>query len=551
MLHQLSVKNYALISSLSVTFDDGFSVITGETGAGKSILLGALGFVLGDRSDASVLFDNDKKCVVEAVFHLSDELLKSYFEENDLDFSMECVLRRELTPQKKSRAFVNDTPVTLQQLKHIGSRLVDIHSQHDSLLLADSDFQLGLLDDAAGNAQLLNDYKNHYQQFMSCSRELKALKEKAIAGAAENDFLKFQLDELEKANLQENEYEEVSQRLEMLENSEEVRNILMSSVTTLEQSETSVLDNLKEIHGNMEKLKRFTADASALSERVEVVRIELKDISRELDAMAEAMQFDETSLDELQRRYDTIQGLMMKHRVSEYAQLLKIRDDIRKKVSEFTNIDEAIEVKERELVSIRKNVERLSGELHERRCAEAEVFAKEVVEVVRQLAMPNAAFVIKCEAIKELAVSGGDNVRFMFSANKGIEPDDMARVASGGELSRLMLAIKSVAASSNYIPTLIFDEIDTGVSGEVASRLGTIMQEMGKRLQLVSITHLPQIASKAASHFFVYKAEQGGKTVSCIKKLSRQERVAEIAKMLSNDSVTDEALRAAEVLLRV
>lgn len=551
MLHQLSVKNYALISSLSVTFDDGFSVITGETGAGKSILLGALGFVLGDRSDASVLFDNDKKCVVEAVFHLDDELLKSYFEENDLDFSMECVLRRELTPQKKSRAFVNDTPVTLQQLKHIGSRLVDIHSQHDSLLLADSDFQLGLLDDAAGNAQLLNDYKNHYQQFMSCNRELKALKEKAIAGAAENDFLKFQLDELEKANLQENEYEEVSQRLEMLENSEEVRNILMSSVTTLEQSETSVLDNLKEIHGNMEKLKRFTPDASALSERVEVVRIELKDISRELDAMAEAMQFDETSLDELQRRYDTIQGLMMKHRVSEYAQLLKIRDDIRKKVSEFTNIDEAIEVKERELVSIRKNVERLSGELHERRCAEAEVFAKEVVEVVRQLAMPNAAFVIKCEAIQELAVSGGDNVRFMFSANKGIEPDDMARVASGGELSRLMLAIKSVAASSNYIPTLIFDEIDTGVSGEVASRLGTIMQEMGKRLQLVSITHLPQIASKAASHFFVYKAEQGGKTVSCIKKLSRQERIAEIAKMLSNDSVTDEALRAAEVLLRV
>ena len=549
MLQSLSISNYALISSLSVEFDNGFSVITGETGAGKSILLGALGFVLGNRADSNILFDDTKKCVVEASFILKDnERLQSFFEENDIDFEDECIIRRELNPQKKSRSFVNDTPVSLQILKELGSHLVDIHSQHDSLLLCNPDFQLSLLDDAANNQELLTEYKKSYKEYTSAKNELESLRKKALNNIDENDYLKFQLDELVKSELQDNEYEELAQRIEILENQEEISRLLNESTMILENSETSVLDGVNTLLYNVDKLKRYISELDSMSERLNSVKIELKDICSDLNNLQDDS-MDISSLETLQERFDVIQRLMMKHHLNDYSQLLQLREDIRRKVDEFSNIDEIVADKEKEVKAMEKTLSQKAKDLNKRRLSAKVNFEKDVTDVIRQLAMPHGIFEIKIENTNELTSNGTDVVTFMFSANKGYAPENMAKAASGGELSRLMLAIKSIAAKNNYIPTLIFDEIDTGVSGEVASKLGDIMKVMGETLQLVSITHLPQVASKAKNHFFVYKDIVDEKTRSNIRTLTREERIMEIAKMLSNAEVTAEAMRAAEVLI--
>lgn len=554
MLKHLAISNYALIDSLSIAFDDGFSVITGETGAGKSILLGALGFVLGDRSDSSIMLDETKKCAVEATFIVDNERFKPFFEENDLDFEEELILRRELSPTKKSRAFINDTPVTAQQLKELGNQLVDIHSQHDSLLLTNSDFQLKIVDDAANNAPLLLEYQKVYNTYITLRNELRQLRDMSQKNVAENDFLAFQLDELLKADLQDDEYDEVSQRLELLENAEEVKTLLAQSLSTLSESELSILNQLNDLKSSVDKLRRYVPQAEQYSERLESTKIELKDIAQDLDSLQDSTQFDAASLNEIQERFDLLQRLMMKHHVSDYADLLKIREELQHKVGAFANIDEEIAQKEQELKKCEKELTKLADELSVKRKKVKVSFEKAVTEIIHQLKMPHGVFEIELSENSEyskFSESGKDNVRFLFSANKGIAPDDMSRVASGGELSRLMLAIKAVAAENNYIPTLIFDEIDTGVSGEVASKLGDIMQKMGESLQIVSITHLPQIASKAKNHFFVYKDESEQKTRSCIRQLSHDERVTEIAKMLSNDKITPEAIKAAEVILNI
>ena len=548
MLQKLSISNYALIASLSVDLDNGFTAITGETGAGKSILLGALGFVLGNRADTNILFDETKKCVVEATFLLNDKRLKYFFEENDIDFEEECILRRELNPQKKSRAFINDTPVSLQILKELGSQLVDIHSQHDSLLLCNPNFQLSLLDDAANNQTLLLDYQKSFKSYTTKKSELDELRQKAINNIDENDYLKFQLDELLKANLVENEYEELNQKIELLENQEEINRLLMESTSLIEDSETSLLDSVNTLINNVERLGRYMPELDSMAERLHSVKIELKDICSDLNNLQDDSS-DISSLETLQERFDMIQRLMMKHHLNDYSQLLQLREDIKRKVDEFANIDDIVADKEREVKALEKELFAKAGELNKRRMKAKLSFEKDVTSVIRQLAMPHGVFEIKVENTKDLTSNGTDIVTFMFSANKGYAPENMAKAASGGELSRLMLAIKSIAAKSNYIPTLIFDEIDTGVSGEVASKLGDIMNEMGETLQLMSITHLPQIASKAKHHFFVYKTVVDDKTRSNIKSLTREERIEEIAKMLSNSEVTAEAKKAAEVLL--
>jgi DNA repair protein RecN (Recombination protein N) len=549
MLKHLTISNYALIDSLSISFDDGFSVITGETGAGKSILLGALGFVLGERTDTSIMLDETKKCLVEATFVIDNERFKPFFDENDLDLEEELILRRELSPTKKSRAFINDTPVTAQQLKELGSQLVDIHSQHDSLLLTNADFQLEIIDNAADNNALLTEYQSVFHKFVTLRNELKSLREMAQKNVAENDFLSFQLDELVKADLQDGEYEEVGQRLELLENAEEVKTLLAQSLSTLSESEYSILNQLNDLKSNVDHLKKYIPQAEQYLERIDSTKIELKDIAHDLDNLQDSTQFDADSLNEIQERFDLIQRLMMKHHVSDYAELLAIREDLQKKVGAFANIDEEIAKKEQEVKSCEKELTKLADNLSAKRKKVKVSFEKSVTEIIRQLKMPHGVFEIEISESPDFSISGKDKVRFMFSANKGIAPDDMSRVASGGELSRLMLAIKAVAAENSYIPTLIFDEIDTGVSGEVASKLGDIMQQMGESLQIVSITHLPQIASKAKNHFFVYKDENAQKTRSCIRQLSHNERVTEIAKMLSNDKITPEAIKAAEVIL--
>ncbi len=550
MLKQLHISNYALIDELEVSFQSGFNVITGETGAGKSILLGALSFALGERADTNVLYDKEKKCVVEACFTLTDDTLKSLFEENDLDFETECIFRRELNPQKKSRAFINDTPVALQTMKEIGDQLVDIHSQHDSLLLTDADFQLRLLDDIAQNGAVLADYQAEYGNYNTLKRRLSKLKEMATKNTAENDYLKFQLNELEKANLKEGEYTEIEQTLHVMENSEEIKTLLVTANGLMDASENAIMGQFNELASTLQRLKHLLPDTEEFAERIENLKVELKDIAYDLHRKEDDTQFDEGQLQSLQERYDLLSRLMMKHRVSGFEELIALRDSLKEKVNAFENIDEEIAKAQKQLDECVKQLSQKARTLHDRRCQAATAFGEKVTGLVRQLAMPFAQFHVSVESQDSFSIKGTDSIRFLFSANKGIAADDLRRVASGGELSRLMLSIKSAVSEYNYIPTLIFDEIDTGVSGEVAAKIGDIMQQMGQSLQLISITHLPQVASKAKHHYFIYKDNEGERTQSHIRLLNAEERVGEIAKMLSNDKVTPEALKAAEVLLQ-
>ena len=549
MLQHIHIRNYALIGELSVDFTGGFSVITGETGAGKSILLGALGFVLGDRADTGVLFDKEMKCVVEAQFLLNDDSLKPLFEANDLDFDSDCIFRRELSPQKKSRAFINDTPVSLQVMKEIGSQLVDIHSQHDSLLLTDTDFQLHLLDEIAKNNGLLAQYKQEYSQYNALSRRLKELQTLAEKNIAENDYLKFQLDELQKAQLKDGEYTEIEQSLNVMENAEEIRTLLYSANGLLEGGETSILPQLNELSIALHRLKQLVPNLEELQGRIESTQVELKDIAYDLERVGDDAQFDEAKMQELQERYDLLNRLMMKHRVKSMEDLLALRDELQAKVNAFENIDQEISETEKALKEQTSKLQQLAAKLRMERTKASKTFSDQVTSLARQLAMPHAVFQVAVEPLKEFTSNGLDQVRFMFSANKGVEVAELSKVASGGELSRLMLSIKSVVSQHNYIPTLIFDEIDTGVSGEVAAKIGSIMKDMGASLQLIAITHLPQVASKAQHHFFIYKDNEGTRTQSHIRLLTSEERITEIAKMLSNDKLTPEAIKAAEVLM--
>ena len=550
MLQQLHISNYALIDELSVSFESGFNVITGETGAGKSILLGALGFALGDRSDTNVLFDKDKKCVVEAIFSLTNDTLRPLFEENDLDFETECIFRRELNPQKKSRAFINDTPVALQTMKEIGSQLVDIHSQHDSLLLTDADFQIKLLDEIAQNNATLADYQAEFGNYNTLKRRLNELNEMATKNTAENDYLKFQLDELDKAQLKEGEYADIEQTLGVMENSEEIKTLLVTANGLMDDSENAILGQMNALVSTLHRMNQLLPDTGNIGERVENLRVELKDIAYDLRRKEDDTQFDEEQLQSLQERYDLLSRLMMKHRVNGFEELITLRDGLKEKVNAFENIDEAIAKAEKELKESEKRLSSRAKVLHDKRCQAAIAFSEKVTGLVRQLAMPFAQFQVSVDSQTNYGNKGCDEIRFLFSANKGIAVDDLRRVASGGELSRLMLSIKSAVSSYNYIPTLIFDEIDTGVSGEVAAKIGSIMRQMGLSLQLISITHLPQVASQAEHHYFIYKDNEGTRTQSHIRVLQHEERITEIAKMLSNDQVTPEALKAAEVLLK-
>ena len=549
MLKQLQISNYALIDELSVDFEAGFSVITGETGAGKSILLGALGFALGDRADTNVLYDKDKKCVVEALIEI-DDTMRPLFEDNDLDFETECIFRRELSPQKKSRAFINDTPVALQTMKEIGCQLVDIHSQHDSLLLTDAEFQLRLLDDIAQNNEVLLAYQGEYAIYNGLKSKLKELKDIATKNTAENDYLKFQLDELDKADLKEGEYADIEQTLNVMENAEEIKTLLVTANGLLENSENAILEQINELAATLQRMKHLLPDTESMGERLENLKVELKDIAYDLRHKEDDTQFDEGQLQTLQERYDLLNRLMMKHHLTDFEALIALRDSLKEKVNAFENIDEAIAKAEKELKDSEKRLSKQAQTLHNKRCQAAETFGEKATALVQQLAMPFALFKVEVEKQDGFTAKGADSIDFLFSANKGISPSDLGRVASGGELSRLMLAIKSAVSSYNYIPTLIFDEIDTGVSGEVAAKIGSIMRQMGQSVQLIAITHLPQVASQAEHHYFIYKDNEGERTQSHIRLLDSAERIGEIAKMLSNDKVTPEALKAAEVLMR-
>ncbi|HPE44057.1 MAG TPA: DNA repair protein RecN, partial [Bacteroidales bacterium] len=535
MLQKLLVSNYALIEKLEIDFKHGFTVITGETGAGKSILLGALGLVVGKRAEVSVLADTNKKCVVEAGFSLADDRLKPLFEMHTLDYDRECILRREISPNGKSRAFVNDTPVNLQQLKQIGAQLIDIHAQHDSLLLTDQAYQLGVLDALLKDQKLLSAYRSKFQYFLHLRKEIDQLQTNQVRYDNEVDFIRFQLDEFEKAALKPDEFQELEQKLHILSHSEEIKASLFSANQILQNSEEPVLQQINQIGQLLNRLSNFLPEANDLINRVSSIQIELKDISFELARLEDQSFFDPQELVDCQERLDLINHLMHKHHVRDYPSLLQIQASLEAELNQMDFDKEKLEDKRLEYKKLEAELFEIAEELHTNRVAAAKPFGQEVTKVLQELGMPHAAFHLQCKKTAELHPDGQTVVSFLFTASKGIEVAEMAKIASGGELSRLMLALKYKLSHTGMIPTLIFDEIDTGVSGEVAAKLAKVLNQMSQEIQLISITHLPQIAAKADHHFHVFKKEETERAQSVIKMLSTDERYMEVAKMLSSD----------------
>ncbi len=548
MLQKLLVSNYALIEKLEIDFKHGFTVITGETGAGKSILLGALGLVVGKRAEVSVLADANKKCVVEAGFKLADDRLKPLFEMLILDYDRECILRREISPNGKSRAFVNDTPVNLQQLKQIGSQLIDIHAQHDSLLLTDQAYQLGVLDALLKDQKLLSAYRLKFQYFLQLQKEIDQLQTNRVRYDNEVDFIRFQLDEFEKAALKPDEFQELEQKLHILSHSEEIKASLFSANQILQNSEVPVLQQINQIGQLLNRLSNFLPEANDLIRRVSSIQIELKDIGFELARLEDQSFFDPQELVDCQERLDLINHLMHKHHIRDYASLLQVQASLEAELNQMDFDKEKLEDKRLEYKKLEAELYKLAEELHTCRVAAAKPFGQEVTKVLQELGMPHATFHLQCKKTAELHSDGQTVVSFLFTASKGIEVAEMAKIASGGELSRLMLALKYKLSHTGMIPTLIFDEIDTGVSGEVAAKLAKVLKQMSQEMQLISITHLPQIAAKADHHFHVFKMEETERAQSVIKKLTSEERYLEVAKMLSSDNVTAAALKAAKEL---
>ncbi len=549
MLQQLRISNYALIEELNIAFDSGFSVITGETGAGKSILLGALGLVLGNRADTQVLMDKSKKCIVEAIFDISGLDLQWYFESHELDGGNECIMRREISPNGKSRAFINDSPVNLKQMRDLGHFLVDIHSQHESLQLSEASFQLQVLDNLADNQSERSDFEKLYTEYHQLAGKIDSLRAEEARKKAEEEFTRFQYEELEKANLLAGEYEELESRLTTLSHAEEIAGGLYQAVQLLEDSEGAVLDKLSELQTVLQKLRQYLPAASDLADRSESSLIELKDIARELKELETETQFEPDEIEQASQRLDLLNHLIHKHRLTGGDELITLRDSLFAQLNDIEHMGEELEALEKESQRLFKELQQRGEALSLTRRKAAPRLEQSVIEVLQSLGMPHAAFAVHIEKKVQAGPAGYDRIQYLFTANKGGRLENMADIASGGEMSRLMLAIKSLISQKKLMPTIIFDEIDTGVSGEIAGKVGRIMLAMSKKMQLISITHLPQIAGKANQHYLVYKREGDKRTTSMISRLDDESRLEEIAGMLSDDVPTPAARQAAKELL--
>jgi DNA repair protein RecN (Recombination protein N) len=549
MLQRLSISNYALIDTLEISFDKGLNILTGETGAGKSIILGALSLILGQRAESRYFFNQQKKCVIEGSFKIEGFHLKSFFEDNDLDYETETVLRREISADGKSRAFVNDTPVNLNSLKSLGEKLIDIHSQHATSEINDPEFQLLIVDSVAKHNDLLNDYRTKFKAYKKSTSRLQQLIEESDKAKADLDYFQFQFDELEKANLSDDEQELLEQELYALNNAGEIKKNLLSAYYLMNEGEASALIQLREAGHHLSSLEKFNPEITELHQRLNSTIIELKDITAEIDTLEQRTHTNEARAEEINTRLSLIYNLQKKHRVNTTADLLAIQNDLSDKIQQAVFGDEAIEKLNTQLTADKKELEQLATKLSANRGKIIPQIEKQVLETLAEMGMANSALKIDLSNTIELTKDGADNVRFLFSANKGHALAEMSKVASGGELSRLMLSIKSLVAQNTALPTIIFDEIDTGVSGEVANKVGQIMEKLADNLQVITITHLPQIASKGQSHYFVYKDDEGAATNTRIKQLNEQERVLEIAKMLSGDKPGESALQNARELL--
>lgn len=549
MLTKLRVKNYALIKELDINFGEGLSIITGETGAGKSILLGALSLILGSRADTGILLDKEYKCVVEGTFKIEGYNLENLFIENDIDFDALTTVRREINPAGKSRAFINDTPVNLNLLKELGNKLIDIHSQHQTLMLNDNFFQLQLLDSFADTNDLLQDYRRSYNKYKSLLKEYTLLKENVGKNQSDYDYFSFQYNQLNDAKLVEGELEELESEQELLTHAEEVKENLTAASEYLTSDNGSVLSFLKEVKSCLAKSKRFFSSGNELFERVESSYIELNDIATEIERQGNAVEANSDRLIFVSDRLDTLYSLMQKHKVSTILELITKKTEIRTLLESIETSDERLKEIEGLIVESKKGLQALASTISSKRKSITSSIEQRIIQLLKQLGIINARFEIVLSRLTDFSINGIDQADFLFSANKQVEPENLAKVASGGELSRVMLSLKSLLSKNNNLPTIIFDEIDSGVSGEVADKVGTILSDMGEYMQVINITHLPQVAARGKRHFHVYKDNSGMATVTRIKELNDDERVIEIARMLSGKEVTDAAILNAKVLL--
>lgn len=550
MLKSLSVENYALIEKTNVEWNQGFSVITGETGSGKSILLGALGLVQGQRADSKALKDEEKKCVVEAEFDISAYTLSSFFEENDIDYDDNCIIRREIAPNGKSRAFVNDTPVALTLLKELTAKLIDIHSQHETLLLNEASFQLQVLDALSETSDPLTAYRTLFKEYSKKKRELKELIALNDERNANRDYLEFQLRQLQEAKFSENEQTDLEEEVNALSHTTELKEALSKSMWLLSEKEENICSALKEATNAIASIEGFSESYSEVKERLNSCLIELKDITREVEMKLSDVNVDPQRLEQANERLDLIYTLEKKHHVDNLADLLNLQADFEKQLSEMDNAQEATEAIEKEIALLKDKLTNLAKQISEKRQKAKPKLEQSIAEILRGLGMPNAKLEVCVEPLPELDGNGGDAVKFLFSANKNASLQPISNVASGGELSRVMLALKSILCQSEELPTIILDEIDTGVSGEVADKMGDLMQKMGEQMQVISITHLPQIAAQGATHYKVYKEDNELTTLSHIKQLNETERVTEIAQMLSGSALSEAAIQNAKELLK-
>lgn len=554
MLRSLYIQNYALIEKLDISFGAGFSVITGETGAGKSIILGAIGLLLGQRAEVKAIRQGASKCVIEARFDISAYGMEPFFEENELEYEEECILRREVYASGKSRAFINDTPASLVQMKELGEQLIDVHSQHQNLLLNKEGFQLNVLDILSHNDEQLSVYQSLYREWKQTQQDLADLIARAEQNKADEDYIRFQLEQLEEANLSAGEQEELEQETDTLSHAEEIKAGLFRVGQLLTSDEGGLLAGLKESLNTMLGLQKVYSPATELAERLESTYIELKDVSQEVSSQEEDVEFNPERLEEVNDRLNLIYTLQQKHRVTTVEELLALTEEYAAKLAAITSYDERIGELTTLCDTLYNKVKKQAAVLTKARTGAAREVEKQMASRLVPLGMPNVRFQVEMgmRMRKEPGVHGEDTVNFLFSANKNGALQSISSVASGGEIARVMLSIKAMIAGAVKLPTIVFDEIDTGVSGEIADRMADIMQEMGEQdRQVISITHLPQIAARGCAHYKVYKQDNETETNSHIRSLADEERVEEIAHMLSGATLTEAALNNAKALLGI
>lgn len=551
MLHHLTISHYALIEQLDIDWMPGFSVITGETGAGKSIMLGALNLLLGGRADAKAIQTGEKKCLVEASFDINGLDLEPFFAANDIDFDpKECIVRREVLQSGKSRAFINDTPVAIAKLKEIGTAIIDIHSQHQNLLIRNESFLIETLDVMAGQTEPLAAYKCLYNQCRQAIERLKALQERAAQGRSDEEYLQFQLNQIDEANIQPNEQEELEKEQNLLSHAEDIKQAFYTAQGLIQSDTFSMTHYLRQASDAVRNIADKHPEAEELAERLRSVRIELEDIEGELEQLAEQTDYDPERLRFIEERLNTLYTLQQKHRVDSVEELLAVGESIRKQLSDIENVDEDIRLQTEEVARLTAMRNTAAARLTEGRRRAAQTTEKELTTALQQMGMPNVKIEISITPRPEPDATGADKVVFLFSANKSIPPQDVSQIASGGEIARLMLSLKALIARRKNLPTIIFDEIDTGVSGTMAERMAQVMRDIASHCQVICITHLPQIAALGTHHFKVYKEDTGDVTRSHIVPLDEKERVEEIAHMLSGAELSQAAIDNAQALLQ-